>query len=255
MAALGRLRAFLYKPPLIDLTVTDDAGRQTTWRLLPRVAEDGFLLEPFLETQSDFAAYMRGHERKWLRSLRLEVPANQQEFWSAIWSRPEVRLFSLSGLAVSPELPFQYLIDEGVTNVAPATIKTNIPLNTFSVSSGKALLVHAPGEMAFVLPNGVNQLTGSFGINDGAYRNGCRTDGVDFVVEVVGAGGSGNILLHRYLDPLNKTGDRGSQPFRIALPINRPAQLVFRTLPGPKNNSNWDWSYWANLRFTTEAAQ
>jgi hypothetical protein len=254
LSTLGRLRALLYKPPLINLTVTDDSGRQTTWRLLPRVAEDGFLLEPFLETQSDFAAYMRGHGRKWLRSLRLEVPANNQEFWSTIWNRPEVRLYALSERALKPETPFQYLIDEGVTNVAPASVKTNIPLNTFPVSSGKALLVHAPGEMAFELRDGINQLTGSFGINDGAYINDCRTDGVDFVVEFIGPDAHSEILLHRYLDPLNKLGDRGPQPFHITLPVKRPARLVLRTLPGPKENSNWDWSFWANLRFNTQAA-
>jgi hypothetical protein len=186
--------------------------------------------------------------------LYLTTPPSQREYWSTIWDKPVVRLFELPEITVRPGTPFQYLIDGGVTNVAPESVKTNIPLSTFPVSSGKALLVHAPGEMTFALPNGINQLTGSFGINDGAYINDCRTDGVDFVVEFVGPDARSEILLHRYLDPLNRLGDRGPQPFHITLPVKRPARLLLRTLPGPKDNSNWDWSFWANLRFNTQAA-
>ena len=245
---LGRLRAFFYKPPLVNLTVTDDAGRETTWRLLPRVAEDGFLLEPLIEIQSDFAAYLRGHGDKWLRSLRLEAPPDQKEFWS----RPDIRLYTLPELTLSHEPAFLHLVDEGITNVAPVAVKSNGPLNTFPVGPVRALLVHAPGEMTFALPDGINQLTGSFGINDGAYINDCRTDGVDFIVDILDAEGHRKTLLHRYLNPLNEVGDRGPQLFRVALPDQRPATLVLRTLPGPKDDSRWDWSFWANLRFSTQ---
>src|SRR6202030_4178271 len=78
---LGRMRALLYKPPAVSLAVTDDEGRQSTWRVLPKVAADGFLLEPFLDSGSDFAALLRGRGRVWLRSLRFEAPESQAEFW------------------------------------------------------------------------------------------------------------------------------------------------------------------------------
>jgi hypothetical protein len=103
LSKIGRLRAFLYKPPIINLEVTDQSGRQTSWRLLPRITEDGFLLEPFLETQADFTAFMHGHSRQWLRSLRLKVPHGQEEFWAQIWNRATIRLYVLPELVIGPE--------------------------------------------------------------------------------------------------------------------------------------------------------
>ena len=117
LSKLGRLRAFLYKPPIINLVVTDQNGRQTSWRLLPRIAEDGFLLEPFLETQADFTALMHGHSRQWLRSLRLEVPHGQEEFWAQTWSRATIQLYTLPELVVE-------------TESAPPLVPKTIPLET-----------------------------------------------------------------------------------------------------------------------------
>jgi len=96
---LGKLRAFLYKPPLIRLTVTDETGRETSWRILPRVAREGFLLSPFLETQSDFAAFCRGHGQHWIRSLKFETPRKQKEFW------PHHEAFADVSLSILPPLP------------------------------------------------------------------------------------------------------------------------------------------------------
>jgi hypothetical protein len=103
LSKLGRLRAFLYKPPMINLIVTDQNGRHTSWRLLPQIAEDGFLLEPFLETQADFTAFMHRHSRQLLRFLRLDVPRDQGEFWAQIWQHATIRLYTLPELVIGPE--------------------------------------------------------------------------------------------------------------------------------------------------------
>jgi hypothetical protein len=81
---LGRLRSFLYKPAEIQISVTDDRGKTTLWRLMPRVARAGFLLVPTLASGDDAAALLRGETRSGIRSFHFEAPAGQEEFWSRV---------------------------------------------------------------------------------------------------------------------------------------------------------------------------
>ena len=94
--ALGRLRALLYKPAQLYVTTTDERGGTSRWRLVPRVSRAGFILAPLLETADDAAAFMRGESRTWIRSLHLEAPAGQEEFWS----RADVALYALPSVPV-----------------------------------------------------------------------------------------------------------------------------------------------------------
>jgi hypothetical protein len=52
-STLGRLRRFLYKPPILFISVTDKEGRSTMYRLLPSIARCGFILDPYLQSQAD----------------------------------------------------------------------------------------------------------------------------------------------------------------------------------------------------------
>lgn len=254
LSKLGRLRSFLYKPPVAHLTVTDSSGRETTWRLLPQVAADGFLLDPLLETQADFAAFARSQGGINLRSLRLTTAAEQREFWSTIWRQPVVRLFELPEITLEPQSPYQALVNAGLFAPAPEVIKSDLPLNLFSTSAGRMMLLHAPGEIAFSVPPESGVFTGNFGVNDGAYVDQARTDGVEFVIEAEGTDGVRRTLWRRWLDPLNRTADRGPHSFRLEFPPGSATRLTLRTLPGPAANSNWDWAFVGNLRLGNPAA-
>jgi hypothetical protein len=98
-AVLGRLRALLYKPPEIQISVTDDQGKATLWRLVPRVASAGFLLVPTLAAGDDAAALMRGRTRSWVRSFHFEAPAGQGGFWS----RVVVQVFGIPSIPLVSE--------------------------------------------------------------------------------------------------------------------------------------------------------
>lgn len=50
---LGKLRSFLYKPPILYISVTDTDDRSTMYRLLPGIARAGFILDPYLRSQTD----------------------------------------------------------------------------------------------------------------------------------------------------------------------------------------------------------
>jgi hypothetical protein len=97
LTKLGRLRALAYKAPLIQLTVTDDQDGRTTWRVLPRIAVAGFLLDPLLATGDDLVAFLEGERRVGVRALCLDCPADQAEFWGSL----QISLFAL------PDLPLR----------------------------------------------------------------------------------------------------------------------------------------------------
>jgi len=109
--------------------------------------------------------------------------------------------------------------------------------------------------MVLAVPSGARAFAGSYGIRDGAFEGEARTDGVEFTIEGLWADGRRRTLWSHYLDPLNQASDRGSQQLELLLPSDLPARLALRTLPGPKNDNRWDWSYVSGLRFLPAASR
>jgi hypothetical protein len=99
--SLGRLRGILYKPAIIELSTTDDLGRRRVWRMLPRVARDGFILVPTLADGSDLMLLMKGEARSIVKSFHFEAPGGQEEFWSHV----DVSVFQMPGLPLRSKPP------------------------------------------------------------------------------------------------------------------------------------------------------
>ena len=251
LSRLGRLRALLYKPPVMRAVVTTEDGREINYRMVPPVAKDGFLIAPFLETQEDFAAFMRSHSRQWLRSIRFEPEPGHEEFWGR---QANVNLFALPELKLSSDAPIRQLIGEGVTDVNLVALRTSMPLEFFAIEAGRAALLHANSELVFHVPLDATQFSGRFGLRVGSYDHGGQTNGVDFVISGRWPDGHTAMLWHRNLNPLHVAADRETQSVSVTLPADRPAELVVSTLAGPDNDTAWDWSYWSHLRFGSLSA-
>jgi len=69
--AVGRVISALYKPPLVQLEVQTPSNASAQYRLLPALAEQGFLLSPVVETKEDFAMLARP---SWQKDLSRNVP-------------------------------------------------------------------------------------------------------------------------------------------------------------------------------------
>src|SRR5207237_1034833 len=54
----GAARAFLVQPADVSLVLTDGKHGHHTWRLIPEMAAAGFLVQPLLESDTDFADFM-----------------------------------------------------------------------------------------------------------------------------------------------------------------------------------------------------
>lgn len=57
---LGRLAGFVFRPPILTLTVRLANGNEQSFRLIEGLARSGFLLSPLIETSGDFAAVATG---------------------------------------------------------------------------------------------------------------------------------------------------------------------------------------------------
>jgi hypothetical protein len=242
--ALGRARAFLYKPAALEMVVADEQGRESSWRILPRVATDGFLLSPMLTHNEDLVSLLQGNVHTRVSSFRFESPGDQSEFWAHF----DVQVFGL------PAIPLHrpsdsWLEESGIVDRKPAAITSIERLDVIDIPEGKALFLHAPGTIAFEVPKGATRFSGDFGLRPGAYTGDGHSAGVDFVVEREVGTGPTVRLWSRYLNPLVRAEDRGTQHFEITLDGAADSKVTLSTRTGPDNVNSWDWSYVAGLKF------
>ena len=248
--ALGRARALLYKPARIDLVTTDDEGQRRSWRLIPRTARDGLVLVPTLAEGSDMALFLRGEASSWVKSFHFEAPGSQGEFWRYV----DVGVFGMPGIPLKPVFRAGPLVRLGILDRAPISVSSTVSTEIIDVGKGKALQLHAEGELVLGVPPGASRLTFGYGIREGAYTGSGHTDGVDFEVDAVWASGRRERLWERYLDPVTRAEDRGTQQLDLALPGDAPLRLILHTGAGPRNDNRWDWSYVCSLRMLAEGA-
>ncbi|HEX2099848.1 MAG TPA: hypothetical protein VHF69_04240, partial [Candidatus Synoicihabitans sp.] len=232
------------KPAQLQFVITDFEGRETRRRLLPRVAEEGFLIQPIIETQGDFDAFMRGHGHRWAKSVRVEAAPGEEEFWLQV----RIEVYRLPDLPIVPVHRNEAVVETGATNRPPLEYGAELPTELMSIEGRPSLFIHAPGKMIVQPAPEDRRLTGWFGLRSPAYDIG-HSDGVEFIIDAVWPDGGRQNLLRRLVEPLARTTDRGSQPFTITLPEKAGFKLELLTHAGPTGDSGWDWSYWSELRF------
>ncbi len=71
------------------------------------------------------------------------------------------------------------------------------------------------------------------------------------MIATTGNTGLEKVVYRRTLEPVTREADRGAQSFSLTLPADPELKVVISTLPGPAQDRRWDWSYVANLTFTT----
>jgi len=242
---LGRLRAILYKPALLNIVTTDIDGTCSGWRLIPRVAADGFILAPRLGDGGDMAALMQGDAKTWVKSFHFEAPPGQEEFWSYM----DVEVFQIPSLPIRPGSPYNaWSVAAGIFDRPAISVSSAKPIAVIDLP-GKALFIHAPGEVVFAVPGSARHFRGGFGLRRGAYSDGGNTVGVEFSVDAEWSSGRRERIWDRFLDPVSSPGDRGTQHFELELPSELPARLILRTSVAPNGDDRWDWSYVSGLSF------
>jgi hypothetical protein len=108
------------------------------------------------------------------------------------------------------------------------------------------MVMHAPSEMVFEIPAGASIISGKHGFVPGAYTNGGKTNGADFIV----AWSDGRDMIEIYrrrLEPLKTVEDRGLLSFQLDISKFKGGKLYLRTGVGEFNDAGWDWTAWTDI--------
>ncbi len=236
---IGRLRSFLFKPPLLMLTVTTDAGNIQSFRIVPGMTQSGLLLSPLIETTDQFAQLPERDES----IARFSISAMGRPA-GAFERAIKVRLKSLN-ISGENEKP------GGLDREAFSAMRT---LRALAASAGSTpgqkkaqilpdakALAHAPSTLSLAVPAGATKLAFGYGILDGAWAEGHITDGACFRIAA-----AEQTLFEECLDPKARPDDRPMKMAEVEIPAET-ARITFQTLP--RESTDWDWTYWSAVSF------
>jgi hypothetical protein len=119
-----------------------------------------------------------------------------------------------------------------------------VPRNPLLSARDTVLLAHPPVTASLPVAS-AHQLQVTYGIGDGAWKDGNATDGVCFHIFAVAANGDREVVHERCLRPVEHAEDRGEHRISVPLRIDGPGTLVFETDCG--GNCSWDWAYWKDI--------
>ncbi|MDB6115249.1 MAG: hypothetical protein JWQ62_2194, partial [Lacunisphaera sp.] len=226
---LGRLRRFLFKPPLVQLRLTDETGASSSYRLPQPVGATGFLVSPLIHDVADFLRAANDASGRHAVSLAVEPAAQDRDCFQGEVTVVVATVPTLPG-AGWPALPL------GTPEAPLNFVRGHAPFGAqLSQVDGKLeYYAHAPASLVYRAPGGAGILQGSFGIYDGAYapENKSPTDGVEFLVRWRNPDGREEILFRRLLRPREVEADRKLQTFQAPVPRGT-GELEFVTSPGP----------------------
>ncbi len=241
---LGRLRTFFYKPPMLRFVIRDSTGKQTTYRMPAPIGRAGFIVSPVIDDLMDYVHFTSDTSNRFAHEIMITLaPEDRKYFAAAAQAELSVIQPSLNARAFfTQQNQERFYMFKSV----PTSYEANNPPSNEQLGGQEVMVMHAPSEMTFDFPAGATEANGRFGILEGAYNNGNRTNGAEFAV--VWSDGKDSVEVFReFLDPMKKIEDRGLHSFHINLARFHGGRLYFRTLPGPYNDFGWDWTAWTGI--------
>jgi hypothetical protein len=242
---LGKLRRFLFRPPLVNLHIIDDKGVESVHRLPQPIGRAGFMLSPVINDILDFMRASGGVPSRRAASIRIVTAPQDRDCL-----KKEVKVSFSSMVPSDAGKDYFKNADQAKFHMflaTPISYEALNPPNEDAIDKRTVMIMHAPSHMVFEVPAGATMVEGSFGFVTGAYQQGGRTNGAQFVV--YWSDGSDRMILHeRYLDPLNRLNDRGLQHFSARLPKGS-GHVTFRIDPGEYGEFAFDWTGWTGIQF------
>ncbi len=245
---LGRVRQFLYQPPVVALAVWCRAPTLRVGRFhapAPMLAA-GFLASPLQLDNSDVLDLYTGKPVTRATAYAVEPAPGTERFWQ---DRVHVRIYRVEnplGNCASPELA--RLAKFPGFEVAPTDVASVIS-SVVEVGGKPALQLPPGGYLRFTLPPGVKTIVGQYGFAPAAYLLGGATPGAEFRIEQELPDGSRRLLASHTLRPSSNHEDRGMKPFAVDCPGTGARKILLGAVPTPEGPSRWDYTCWAGIGF------
>jgi hypothetical protein len=244
---LGRLADLLFRSPPISLLLTYADGHVETYRVVPAIAEAGFVVSPLVNTSYGFMLIETGQSADVLPSV------NSMSFetnWLGSYcynSSIKVGLRPLSAAylkSVPIENPVisQSIKEQG--QLAALRASASRPEATRLIPQG--LLAEAPVTLSTTLFRPASGIRVGYGIANGAWQPADGTNGVCFSV-AFRRGTRTNTLFERCLDPKSAETDRSEQSAVLNQPLQAGDVVTFETKC--RVGCGYGWSYWSHIAF------
>ncbi len=235
---LGKIVNIMYRPPGTQLTVSYDDGATTSYRLIPEMAEAGFLLSPLVNTTSDYVLVSAGRTDfpalRHARSIKITMGLGGQLAYDDKIRIDFTQLNAEKLIAGNKNA----LVDRTIRKAdgLTALLRENALKEPTFVTVPEGVLAHAPMSL-HVRAAGASRISLAFGLRSGAWQNGGGSDGACFLVKA-----SDQIMMNRCLNPKDIEADRREQSVTLDIPKGSSI-LTLETACGA--NCSWDWTYWA----------
>ncbi len=250
---LGRLAKLFYRLPMVRLELETTAGEQLSYRIIPQMVQNSFLLNPLILDQHDVIRWYDQLGLKRVAKLRVVVMPT----WLHRFFQPAVTVTAHEFTITPPVL--ESTIEQKIPRklypmLQSKPYQVSMPHQDMLEGGQSVLMVHAPGEIQFRVMAGTHTLKGQFGLIENAYQNKqiCPylSDGIEFKVVLQPLEGAPQILFNRFLNPQTVITDRGFQklPDLSFTAPGKEAMLLLLTQPGPADNAQCDWSFWQGIK-------
>jgi hypothetical protein len=252
-SALGTLLDAVYKVPPISIVVDPKRGPKQSFRLVPEMAREGFLLSPLITSNADYILLSQarhGHDLSReigpLSSLTLRTSEPASVYKKTI----RLRLYRLRLAApvagLGPEirrlLSLKHLLSGPKRSIFP------VQLAATGVRGRTVLFAHAPSRIEVAVPRGSRSVALRYGFESSSWNAlSGHTDGAEFRLLAASADRT-RPIWHRFVNPVAHPRERAELTASAEIPIG--TRLLFlETLPGPRGDVAYDHTYWAGLAF------
>ncbi|MFA5983879.1 MAG: hypothetical protein WC782_07655 [Methylococcaceae bacterium] len=248
---LGKIIHMLYKSPHVLISSQTADKTEHRYQLVPALAEAGFFLSPLIENTLAFAQIQQREVPVGtiVQQIKLTSPGAFHGFWE---QDIILRLYELNLPEVSqPDLPDQARQLMALQGLAGNTGACLFPPHIQSQGNGKQALLtmHAPCQSELVVPPAGIGMTIKYGLQDDAYTESSKTDGVRLEVLAIQPNGKEYNRWSRILDPVKNLADRGEQYFTINWQQGSVGKVYINVSAGNNNDPTYDHFYIQEISF------
>jgi hypothetical protein len=245
---LTRVVSLVYKPPQYSLEVLFKNGGNLTYKLIPRMAETGFMINPLISDnlqtlivffQQEYQKYLNDTHENLSKVVKFRLICEKQKIFGgrrAIVTFEEIHGLPFGeGVDINKLYAFNSQMFDFQADIVGFKVPSPIEMRT---AFGSAFYqFHAPSRITLHKSGGTQKLQAFYGLHPSAYEQGGATDGVALSVRLVTLQGKNLLVFSKDLNPIEVPYDRGEQFLNVDLPIEE-GNVVIEV--NPKKSSDYD---------------
>jgi hypothetical protein len=236
----GNLANLVFRASLVQLRVTLADGSTEVHRLIPGMAEAGFIVDPYIASSADLAALMLGRPPNSKRVVAFSFESGRLAEWMY---RKKITLEIQRVLIPTPNQILNSS-SEARAYADEHLYILRLASNTGVVAIPEGVFAHAPKTLEVGVEKPASRVILGFGLVDGAWKAPDGTKGVCFILTRRSTD-STTRLYERCLNPANSEGDRGEQVEQLETGVSRGDILQLETRC--RIDCRYAWSYWSRL--------